>query len=74
MGYKRKYTKNEIINKKNIPLCDDCNGIIRPQIVLYNEEIEKIKCWKTQEKIQKCEGLIVLGSTFSKRLKLELHK
>lgn len=44
-------------------LCAFCNGIVRPNIVLYGECIETYKSWLLKEKIYNADVVIVLGSS-----------
>lgn len=55
------YNLDYYLNKGYI--CEDCNGIIRPDIVLYGEFIETYKSWVLKEKISNAEVIIVLGSS-----------
>lgn len=43
-------------------VCPKCGSVIRPDIVLYGENLEDYKRWKCQEVIDSAEVLIVLGS------------
>lgn len=58
---KEKYTKSDYINKGY--KCSKCNGIIRPNIVLYEEMLNRTKKNLAYEVINKADAVIVLGSS-----------
>ena len=45
-----------------VPICK-CGEIIRPDIVLYEEDLERIKLWESQELIKNATSVLVLGSS-----------
>lgn len=59
----KQYDSEYVFNSKDIPICT-CNGIIRPDVVLYGENLKDdfysaIKC------IKNCDTLIVAGSSLT---------
>jgi NAD-dependent deacetylase len=63
----RQYTSDEFlpqfIETKAIPHCADCNGIIKPDIVLY-EELLPVNTWNEAEQISKeCDLMVIAGSS-----------
>lgn len=54
---KEKYTKSDYINKGYI--CSKCNGIIRPNIVLYEEMLDVRKRYLAYDVINKADAIIV---------------
>lgn len=58
---KKNYNLDEYLNDGYI--CDKCNGVIRPDVVLYNESIPVYKRRKAFEEIVSAEVVIVLGSS-----------
>lgn len=46
-----------------IPHCPNCNGILKPDAILFGEQLPK-KTWGTvEEEIRKCDLIIVIGSS-----------
>ena len=56
------YDANYVFNSKNIPLCS-CGGIIKPDVVLYEEMLPDIEYENAINDISFCETLIVAGSS-----------
>lgn len=59
----KKYSLKDILNKK-LPLCS-CGGIIKPDVVLYQEPLNEQIIYKSIEEIKKADCLIVLGTSLS---------
>ena len=64
MDCKKKYSLNDIEKMDLVPKCK-CGGIIRPDIVLYEEPLKKNKIWSAQGKIAYANSLLVLGSSLT---------
>ncbi len=61
------YNINDIIkfkNKKIVPICS-CNGIIKPDVVLYNEALNNITIDGAINAIVNCDTLIVAGTSLT---------
>ena len=54
--------KLEDIMSTEVPTCS-CKGIIRPDIVLYEEPLETYKQWNAQSLILNAKSVLVLGSS-----------
>lgn len=52
----------EIIKKDLIPMCE-CGGIIRPDVVLYEEPLDNYNLMHSMEEIKKAKTLLVMGSS-----------
>lgn len=50
-------------NKPNIPKCDQCNSIIRPDVTLYEEQLDNSKLEKSIKAIKNADILFVLGTS-----------
>ena len=48
-----------------IPLCDKCGGIIKPDVVLYDEPLNEDIIMRTISAIMICEILIVVGTSLT---------
>lgn len=64
MDCKEEYSINAVINSEIlVPLCSDCHGIIRPDVVLYEEPLDSEVMQKTAEYIADADMLIVGGTS-----------
>jgi NAD-dependent deacetylase len=53
----------DYINDCKIPRCKDCGSILKPDVILYEEQLP-IKTWLQAEKeCKKCELMLVLGTS-----------
>ncbi len=60
----KEFDAKYIFNSKGIPLCNECNGLIKPDVVLYGEMLPD--CFnKAIEKINNAEMLIVAGTSLT---------
>ncbi len=53
----------EYIENSTIPLCSQCNQILKPDVILFEEQLPKIIWEKAANAINKCDLLIVVGSS-----------
>lgn len=58
----KKYSLDKISASKNIPLCD-CGGIIRPDVILYEEQLDEKTIYDSIDAISNCDALIVIGTS-----------
>lgn len=57
-GYTQAY-----LDHGEIPHCPDCNGLLKPDVVLFGEQMP-VRTWlKAQEACKKCDLMIVAGSS-----------
>ena len=47
----------------NIPLCEKCTAIIKPDIILFEEQMPYQEWQDAQSQIKKCDLLLVIGSS-----------
>lgn len=64
---RKKYDSKEFIwsfiNEGSIPHCKDCSAILKPDVILMEEQLP-IRVWRASEKaIKKCDLLLVAGSS-----------
>ncbi|MBR3897993.1 MAG: NAD-dependent protein deacylase [Bacilli bacterium] len=64
MECKKEYDANYIFNEKGIPYCE-CGGIIKPEVVLYEEGLDSDVVNKSIEYIKNAEVLIVAGTSLT---------
>ncbi len=58
------YTAEDILNSKGIPTCS-CGGIIKPDVVLYEEGLDNEVVTKAVMEISDCDTLIVAGTSLN---------
>lgn len=58
----KEYSVEHILNTKGIPKCD-CGGIIKPDVVLYEEGLNQETISKSIDAISKADVLIIAGTT-----------
>lgn len=61
----KKYPLDKITQSTGIPKCDVCGGIIKPDVVLYEEQLDETSITSAIEKIMTCDLLIVIGTSLS---------
>ena len=54
---------NYIINSKGIPLCDKCNSIIKPDVVLYEEALDENVVTNAIKAINSADLLVICGTS-----------
>ena len=58
------YNAEKVFESQGIPLCD-CGGIIKPDVVLYEESLDDKIINKSVEAIQKADLMIVAGTSLT---------
>lgn len=59
------YDLNEIMKTQGIPYCPKCGGIIKPDVVLYEEPLDKNIMTKATIALQEADLLIVAGTSLN---------
>ena len=59
------YPMETILRSEGIPRCSDCGGVIRPDITLYGEPLEKYVCIGAIREITNADTLIVAGTSLA---------
>ena len=54
----------DILQTEGIPRCE-CGGVIKPNVVLYGEPLEKYVCIGARREITNADTLIVAGTSLS---------
>ena len=52
-----------VMNAKGVPHCDKCGGIIKPNVVLYEESLDEDTISRAINAIMTCELLIIVGTS-----------
>lgn len=64
MNCSKFYDEKIVFNSNSIPKCS-CGGIIKPEVVLYEEPLEEETIEKTIKYISNCDLLIVAGTSLT---------
>ena len=60
----KSYSLEEVLSLEgDIPLCPDCKGIIKPDVVLYEEALDEMDITKALVNIEQADLLIVAGTS-----------
>ena len=62
---KEKYDLNFILKSKGVPRCTKCGGIVRPDVVLYEEHLEHENIDNAIKAIKKADLLIIGGTSLT---------
>lgn len=46
-----------------VPSCESCGGIMKPDIVFFGENVPRERVERVKRQLAKCDGLLVLGSS-----------
>lgn len=65
MDCKKQYDVEFVVENKGVPRCTECGGIVRPDVVLYEEPIDQEVLKKAQEYIANADMLIVGGTSLN---------
>ena len=52
-----------VLNSKGIPHCDKCGGVIKPNVVLYEESLDEDIIARSINAIMTCDTMIVIGTS-----------
>ena len=59
------YPMEAILQSEGIPRCRDCGGVIKPNVTLYGEPLEKYVCIGAIREITNADTLIVAGTSLA---------
>ncbi len=54
-----------ILNSKDVPTCDKCGGLIKPDVVLYEEPLNEDIINRSVSAIMTCDTLLVIGTSLT---------
>lgn len=60
----RFYTADDILNSEGIPTCS-CGGVIKPDVVLYEEGLDNNTVTEAVKQIENCDTLIIAGTSLT---------
>lgn len=61
----RFYSLEAVMAKDGVPLCDDCGGTIKPEVVLYEEGLDEVCIQNSVQAIANADVLIVGGTSLN---------
>ena len=59
------YPMEAVLRAEGIPRCGDCGGVIKPDVTLYGEPLEKYVCIGAIREITNADTLIVAGTSLA---------
>lgn len=65
MECKKQFDINYVVSQEGVPHCDKCGGMIRPDIVLYEENLEHHNVDNAIKAIKKADLLIIGGTSLT---------
>ena len=51
------------IENGTIPLCSNCNGILKPDVILFGEQLPQSAWFEAQRETRQCDLMLVAGSS-----------
>lgn len=57
------YNVDFIVNSKGVPYCEDCGGVVKPDVVLYEEGLDAATMQSAVRAISKADMLIIGGTS-----------
>lgn len=61
----KKFNIEYIASQEGVPHCDKCGGIVRPDIVLYEENLEHENVDNAIKAVKKCDLMIIAGTSLT---------
>lgn len=66
MDCKQFYTLNDIIQSQDtVPRCNTCGGVIKPDVVLYEEELDQTTLYRSIDALSSADLLLVGGTSLT---------
>ncbi|MCL1802684.1 MAG: NAD-dependent protein deacylase [Eubacteriaceae bacterium] len=61
----KEYSLEYIVSSNGVPVCDECGGIVRPDVVLYEEQLDSNVLSSAIEHISSADMLIIGGTSLA---------
>ena len=61
----KKFDIDYVLNSEGVPKCDKCGGVVRPDVVLYEESLDMDVMQKAVNYIASCDMLIIGGTSLA---------
>lgn len=62
-GCRARFATEDILKMGDIPICEKCGKVIKPDIVLYNESLDQSKLMEAQDAAIYATTMLVMGSS-----------
>ena len=59
----KKFDAEFVLKSISVPECDSCGGLVRPDVVLYEEMLDEEKLYKARCSIREADMVIVIGTS-----------
>ena len=59
----RMFGLDYVMNAKGVPHCDKCGGLVKPNVVLYEEGLDEDTISRSINAIMTCDTLIIIGTS-----------
>lgn len=59
----KEYSLDYVMESEGIPYCEECGGLVRPDVVMYNEALSTHALYEAEELIYNADVLIVGGTS-----------
>ena len=59
----RMFGLDYVMNANGVPHCDKCGGIVKPNVVLYEEGLDEDTIGRSINAIMTCDTLIIIGTS-----------
>ena len=59
----RMFGLDYVMNAKGVPHCDKCGGVVKPNVVLYEEGLDEDTISRSINAIMTCDTLIIIGTS-----------
>jgi NAD-dependent deacetylase len=53
----------EFVQNGTIPTCPNCNGILKPDVILFGEQLPQMAWFDAQRAVRQCDLMLVAGSS-----------
>ena len=54
---------HSFIEHGTIPLCTNCNGVLKPDVILFGEQLPRSAWMEAQNAVRQCDLMVVVGSS-----------
>jgi NAD-dependent deacetylase len=61
--FEAKYFLQPFIEHGTIPLCTNCNGILKPDVILFGEQLPQAAWFEAQSSARQCDLMVVAGTS-----------
>ncbi len=62
-SFEAKHFLQPFIEHGTIPLCSNCNGILKPDVILFGEQLPQAAWFEAQSSARQCDLMVVAGTS-----------